>query len=59
MVCIQSQVLHVLLKSLLDQGLIPKKIYEAATNSINSAVDPPEFFRHPDHCDGEEEHGCS
>ena len=59
MVCIQNQVINVLLKSLLDQGLISEKMYEAAANRINSVEIRQEFFRHSDQRNGEEDHGCS
>jgi hypothetical protein len=60
MVCTQSQVLNVLLKSLLDKELIPQKTYEGATNIINSTLDFPEFFWYPVCCQEEEENnGCS
>ena len=60
MVSTQSQVLNVLLKSLLDQELIPQKTYEGATNIINSTLDFPEFFWYPVCCHEEgEKHGCS
>ena len=60
MVSTQSQVLNVLLKSLLDKELIPKKTYEGATNIINSTLDFPEFFWYPVCCQEEEENnGCS
>ena len=60
MVSTQSQVLNVLLKSLLDKELIPQKTYEGATNIINSTLDFPEFFWYPV-CSQEEEenNGCS
>ena len=60
MVRTQSQVLNVLLKSLLDKELIPQKTYEGATNIINSTLDFPEFFWYPVCCHEEgEKHGCS
>ena len=59
MVSIQNQVINVLLKSLLDQGFISEKMYEAAANRINSMEIRQEFFRHSDHRNGEEDHGCS
>ena len=59
MVRIQNQVINVLLKSLLDQGLISEKMYEAAANRIHSMEIRQEFFRHSDHRNGEEDHGCS
>jgi predicted dehydrogenase len=46
-------------KSLLDQGLISEKMYEAAANRIHSMEIRQEFFRHSDHRNGEEDHGCS
>ena len=59
MVRIQNQVINVLLKSLLDQGLISEKMYEAAANRINSVEIRQEFFCHSDQRNGEEDHGCS
>ncbi len=59
MVSIQNQVINVLLKSLLDQGFISEKMYEAAANKIHSMEVHQEFFRHSDRRNGEEDHGCS
>lgn len=59
MACLQNQVLNVLLKSLLERGLICQKMYEAAANRIHSMEICQEFFRHSDHRNGEEDHGCS
>ena len=54
MVSTQSQVLNVLLKSLLDKELIPQKTYEGGTNIINSTLDFPEFFWYPVCCQDNE-----
>ena len=59
MVNTQNQVLNILLKSLLAQGLLPIKIYDAAVNIINSTFDFPEFFQYPVCHNEEEEYGCS
>lgn len=55
----QNRILLILLKSLLNQGLIPIKTYAAAEKIINSTLDFPEFFRYPLICNEEEEYGCS
>lgn len=55
----QNRILLILLKSLLDQGLIPIKMYAAAVNIINSTFDFPKFFQYPLICNEEEKHGCS
>ena len=54
MVSTQNQVLNVLLKSLMDKDLIPKKTYDDATNIINSTLDFPEFFWYPVCCQDNE-----
>jgi hypothetical protein len=56
----QIRILNILLKSLLDRELIPKTIYDGASEIINSTSDFPEFFRYPVCCPKEEEkNGCS
>ena len=60
MVSTRNQVLNVLLKSLMDKDLIPKKTYDDATNIINSTLDFPEFFWYPVCCQEEEDtDGCT
>lgn len=60
MVSTQNQVLNVLLKSLMDKELIPKKTYDDATNIINSTLDFAEFFWYPVCCQEEENtDGCT
>ena len=56
----QSEVLNVLLQSLLDKNLIPQATCDAAKNKINSSLDFPEFFWYPVCYRKEEEiNGCS
>lgn len=40
----QKEVMQVLLKTLLDQGLIAKYTYDGAVNMVHSAMDFPDFF---------------
>lgn len=42
----ETEVMCVLLKTLFDQGLITKSIYDSAQNMVHSASDLPEFFEH-------------
>ena len=56
----QSEVLNVLLQSLLDKDLIPQSTFDAAKNKVNSLMDFPEFFWYPVCCQKEEEiNGCA
>ena len=56
----QSEVLNVLLQSLLDKDLIPQSTFDAAKNKVNSSMDFPEFFWYPVCCQKEEDvNGCA
>ena len=56
----QSEVLNVLLQSLLDKDLIPQSTFDAAKKKVNSSMDFPEFFWYPVCCQKEEEiNGCA
>lgn len=59
MMNVHSRILHVLLLSLLDQGLISAKMYEAAEKRLHCGADPLTVLRDPDHREGEGAHGCS
>ena len=56
----QKAVLHVLLQSLLDRGLLPQAAHDKAKNIVNSALDFPEFFEYCVCCREEgETNGCT
>lgn len=44
---IQTEVMQVLLKSLLDRGLIEKYTYDGAVNMVHSTIDFGAFFEYP------------
>lgn len=44
---IQTEVIQVLLKSLLDQGLIEKYTYDGAVNMVHSTMNFGPFFKCP------------
>jgi len=60
LVSTQSEVLNVLLQSLLDKDLISQATFDAAKNKVNSSMDFPEFFWYPVCCRKEEDaNGCA
>lgn len=57
---IQTEVMQVLLKSLLDQDLIEKYTYDSAVNMVHSTIDFGSFFEYPVCCPKEgEKNGSS
>lgn len=51
----QQAVLLALLDAIHAKGLLSGSTYSGAQNLVHSALDLPEFFRHPVCCQGEEE----
>ena len=47
----EKAVMNILLKSLLDQNLIPKNTYRKAVDLVESTIDLPPFFRYDVCCD--------
>lgn len=41
---VEVEVLCILLKTLFDQGFIPREIYDSAQNLVHSSGNLPEFF---------------
>lgn len=50
---VRTEVLNVLLKTLLDQKLITETVYDGAKKRIASAKELPDFFHSPVHCQKE------
>lgn len=56
----EKAVMNVLLKSLLDQGLIAKDTYDKAVDLVQSTIAFPEFFEYCVCCGNEEDvNGCT
>ena len=56
----ENAVMNVLLKSLLDQNLIPKDTYRKAVDLVESTIDLPSFFKYDVCCEkGDEINGCT
>ena len=47
----EKTVMNILLKSLLDQNLIPKDTYRKAVDLVESTIDLPSFFKYDVCCD--------
>ena len=56
----EKAVMNILLKSLLDQNLIPKDTYRKAVDLVESTIDLPPFFKYDVCCKkGDETNGCT